>query len=321
MNAPKHNQEFRFRLEEAMHRAGIGTLKEFADLIGRSESTIKNLKQGLKFNPDTPTLIVQKLNEALDACQKPRITPEWLFGVWEEKPKDATKPQSLRGAPTGSKQKLLTLDEIPDLLTPGIAPRKMQEFYVKHLGSDLGKKLAARSKDIIIAVEKGDFVQQEELGLRIAQDAEEFPQIQAVGHYFAGEGIRLQGDIPIIGICRGMQFLNLFFGGSVFTNLSRRRGEPDHAGTPHEMELEGGPRGMLGVTGWQINSFHRHGVVEEGIAPDLRIVARAKGGAAIEGLLHPKRWILGLQWHPERPGSTPLQDDGLVNAFLNSGLT
>lgn len=130
----------------------------------------------------------------------------------------------------------------------------------------------------------------------------------------------LEANLTILGICRGLQFLNVYFGGTVEKNLSSFAGSENHAGAVHDIVIEEeGVRKQIGCARWRVNSFHQHGVVTRGVAPVLRVFARSVGGKVVEGLLHPTHRVMGIQWHPERPGSTQKLDDRLVCQFLDSG--
>ncbi|HEX4024853.1 MAG TPA: gamma-glutamyl-gamma-aminobutyrate hydrolase family protein [Steroidobacteraceae bacterium] len=117
--------------------------------------------------------------------------------------------------------------------------------------------------------------------------------------------------LPVLGICRGFQEMNVAFGGSLWQKLHevpgnldhRDRGQPtleEQYGPAHEVVLE--PGGMLrrlaGAERVQVNSLHGQGVrtlgrglIVEARAPDGVIEAFRVGEAP--------RFALALQWHPE----------------------
>jgi len=122
--------------------------------------------------------------------------------------------------------------------------------------------------------------------------------------------------LPIFGICRGLQEINVAFGGSLRRDLDERSDPTRHYaegqptleqmfGTKHPVALtEGGLLASLfGSLGIEVNSVHHQGVANLGSG--LNIEARAPDGL-IEAIAARDTPIFGVQWHPEwRTGSTP----------------
>jgi len=132
----------------------------------------------------------------------------------------------------------------------------------------------------------------------------------------------LERGLPVIGICRGMQFLNVYFGGKLLHNLSESAPAYDaHAGRRHEIQITRDEiAAYLGVRSYSVNSFHNHGITIDRVAPALDVFAVTEADHIVEGLIHPNKQILGLQWHPERPGSPPEYDILLMAGFLQGTL-
>lgn len=113
-------------------------------------------------------------------------------------------------------------------------------------------------------------------------------------------------DKPILGICRGLQFINVMLGGTLYQDLpAQRPSEVNHRQAPpydspsHKVELpDGSPLQMLLGTGSiTVNSCHHQGVKD--LAPALRPMAFAPDGLA-EAVFHPgRRFLWAVQWHPE----------------------
>jgi gamma-glutamyl-gamma-aminobutyrate hydrolase PuuD/DNA-directed RNA polymerase specialized sigma24 family protein len=124
----------------------------------------------------------------------------------------------------------------------------------------------------------------------------------------------LRADVPILGVCRGTQLLNILAGGDLVQHLDAAGPFANH-GEPHPVETAAGSlvRGTLGARG-SVCSIHHQAVGRLGRG--LRVAARAPDGL-IEALEVPgRRFALGVQWHPERdsgPASTRLAD-ALVEA-------
>lgn len=116
----------------------------------------------------------------------------------------------------------------------------------------------------------------------------------------------LEHKVPILGICRGMQVLNVAAGGTLYqdipsqtkTRLQHRQKAPRDYATHVVHVAEGSLLARaLGVTAARVNTFHHQAVRE--VAPGFVASAHATDGIveAIEAPDHP--FALGVQWHPE----------------------
>ena len=106
-------------------------------------------------------------------------------------------------------------------------------------------------------------------------------------------------DIPLIGICRGMQAIILHFGGS----LAAKAG---HVRTRHQM--------LFKSRQIEVNSFHNFCV--DDYTNDFEVLAHAEDGT-IEGVSHKKYQILGIMWHPERDKPFQVHDLNLFRSFIS----
>lgn len=104
---------------------------------------------------------------------------------------------------------------------------------------------------------------------------------------------------PILGICRGLQLLNVYFGGTLVQDLSAQRGldHPGHSMHPVEA-AEGSWMAETFGPSFSVNSYHHQAV--DRLAGGLRITAAACGGQIIEGVEHETLPVSAVQWHPER---------------------
>jgi gamma-glutamyl-gamma-aminobutyrate hydrolase PuuD len=117
----------------------------------------------------------------------------------------------------------------------------------------------------------------------------------------------LRRRLPILGICRGLQILNIVYGGTLHGDVQKERGtalphmDLDHYDTyRHPVRvIPGTPlHRWYGRTDLRVNSYHHQGV--RALPVPLQPMAVASDGL-VEGLYDPSRgFVVGLQFHPER---------------------
>jgi gamma-glutamyl-gamma-aminobutyrate hydrolase PuuD len=111
-------------------------------------------------------------------------------------------------------------------------------------------------------------------------------------------------EIPVLGICRGMQTINDYFGGSLSKTPEKHK-----EGFLHEIMITEGPILVQRNSGL-VSSYHNDCIMSSDIASGLKIFALSDDGV-IEGFYHPKKKIIAVQWHPERYDSKWV-DDGII---------
>lgn len=127
-------------------------------------------------------------------------------------------------------------------------------------------------------------------------------------------------DLPILGVCRGFQVLNVALGGSLVQHVDGHR-SPKDAVKYHDVVIA--PNTLLahtlGLDGpFTTNTYHHQAVTLERLAPGLQPSATTVDGPAllegIESSHH--RWVLAVQWHPERFYELDERHRRLFSAFV-----
>ncbi|NGP76024.1 type 1 glutamine amidotransferase [Balneolaceae bacterium YR4-1] len=130
----------------------------------------------------------------------------------------------------------------------------------------------------------------------------------------------LKKGIPILGICRGAQLINVHFGGNLHQDIDTFYREIPKVNTiwpEKKVEIKNGSRleGVLKTTGLWVNALHHQAV--DRIGDSLEVVAREATGIAqaIENPQH--EFLIGVQWHPEYMPQIPRQR-ALFKALVKS---
>jgi len=133
---------------------------------------------------------------------------------------------------------------------------------------------------------------------------------------------------PVLGICRGVQLLNVAHGGTLYQDISTQKpGALVHRDADaydrnfHAVDVLEGTRlaRLLGGGRHRINSVHHQGVKD--LAPGFEVEAVSPDDGVIEAIRHRGRqWIAGVQWHPEfhRPELGVVDDTPLLRDFLEA---
>jgi gamma-glutamyl-gamma-aminobutyrate hydrolase PuuD len=120
----------------------------------------------------------------------------------------------------------------------------------------------------------------------------------------------IERDLPLLGICRGIQVLNVLHGGTLIQDVPTEYESP----TPvqHRQQEVGVPadevghrvfvadprlRELFAAEDVGVNSFHHQGI--DRLAPGLEAAARSADGLVEAVVLPARRFVVGVQWHPE----------------------
>lgn len=123
---------------------------------------------------------------------------------------------------------------------------------------------------------------------------------------------------PIMGICRGYQLLNAYFGGTLCQHIptTEIHTSTDTLVKTHTVTAEGGICRALYGGSFVVNSYHHQAI--ERLGDGLVVTASADG--MIEAIEHKTLKIFGVQWHPERmidnPEGSPLSDGKLLFEYF-----
>jgi putative glutamine amidotransferase len=122
----------------------------------------------------------------------------------------------------------------------------------------------------------------------------------------------LAQDMPVLAIGRGMQLLNVAFGGRLIQDLQGHRSEdtgPKSEPATHQIYVAPGAKAaaIIGSAGFfRVNSYHHQGLMEAQRAPRLMSTAYSVEDGVVEGLESPEHsWVIGLQFQPQKKDEVP----------------
>ncbi|HKO33204.1 MAG TPA: gamma-glutamyl-gamma-aminobutyrate hydrolase family protein [Candidatus Limnocylindria bacterium] len=223
--------------------------------------------------------------------QAAREEPTWqTFGRYVEAVHIAGGEAVLISPQAGGSERARALTEMDGLLLPG--------------GADLDPARYGQPPHPTTAVEEG----RDELEL-------------AAWHVARERGL------PVLGVCRGMQAINVFSGGSLMQHVDGHDSPlyPSAEAHAHPMRLIGRSRlaGVLGLDGGsdttlEVNTYHHQAIGPEQMGAGLAVAGTTLDGAQVEAFeaADPENWIFGVQNHPERPEFTPPEFARLWEAFV-----
>ncbi|HWM32690.1 MAG TPA: gamma-glutamyl-gamma-aminobutyrate hydrolase family protein [Pseudolysinimonas sp.] len=116
----------------------------------------------------------------------------------------------------------------------------------------------------------------------------------------------LEHDVPLLGICRGQQLLNVALGGTILQHVDGHLQREHRGERTHDVSVVAGTRhaGMYGDR-TRVNSFHHQTVERLG---DGAVAAAHDADGHVEAIDVPGARALAVQWHPETFGGDPAFD-------------
>lgn len=136
----------------------------------------------------------------------------------------------------------------------------------------------------------------------------------------------IRRDMPVLGICRGLQVLNVAMGGTLIQDIptdvesavAHETGE-DRLVIAHDVVIEGDSRlaKLLSTTRVGVNSFHHQAAKR--IGEGLTQSAKSPDDGIIEALeMRDRKFVVAVQWHPENFWKTSPAFDGLFSGFVEA---
>jgi putative glutamine amidotransferase len=212
------------------------------------------------------------------------------YGVWEEVPAVISPARYLQAVQRAGARPVLLPPDPEDAEDPGEVLDLLDALVVTGGAGDLNPALYGEERH----PETGP-VQEE-------RDAYELALVRGA----------LEREMPVLGICRGMQILNVAYGGTIEQHLPDVLGHEEHRHTPgtfadHEVRLvpDSLAARAAGSESTPAKSHHHQGIREVG--EGLQVTGRAVEDDAVEALEDPScPFVLGVLWHPEEDENSQL---------------
>ena len=144
------------------------------------------------------------------------------------------------------------------------------------------------------------------------RDAFEIPLIKSA----------LERDMPIFGICRGLEAINVVMGGALVRHVQGHRSSDKVESMFHDVYIAPGSRLGAILSGGpilRVNSRHHQGVNQAKKASGLMASAYVLEGDLIEAIEAPGyTWVIGVQWHPERQTENHPKNMNLFHSLVEA---
>lgn len=131
----------------------------------------------------------------------------------------------------------------------------------------------------------------------------------------------IKKNLPILGICHGLHFLNVYFGGKLIQDISTISNTPhapiNNKKIPHSIQILE-EKNYLGESAI-VNTFHKQGITSD-LLGNLKPFAICSNDNTIEAANHPNYPFAGVTWHPERESPNKEFNLKIITAFKNRKL-
>ncbi len=119
----------------------------------------------------------------------------------------------------------------------------------------------------------------------------------------------IDNEIPVLGVCRGLELINEYFGGS----LSQATG---HVANDHDIEFHDQATEITFPDQATVNSYHDYAIGEGDVGEQLRVIGTVPDGT-VECVVHESLPVWGIMWHPERESPSEEIDRQILNHVLS----
>ena len=181
-------------------------------------------------------------------------------------------------------------------------------FQISNFTANLDEILDANNFDLIILTGGGSIPSR-----FYKEEHNDFLQLNRDRLEWALMEYSSKNRVPILAICRGMQYMNAFLGGKITKFATPKEGRP--IGKEHYITL--GDETKISV-----NNYHNDGGFKNDMAKELELIGLDVENEVVEAIYSDKMNWLGLQWHPERLMRDLFSKDkcnGLIKEFIKSG--